>query len=266
MDPLADTAEMYVSDDFENMGDKYFGPGVAQTRLSFGALSHVGKVRKKNEDHYGVVRRHRSRDVLFTNLPEGFLPPSCDQAHTMVVADGIGGIAFGELASMLALRTGWDLTTKAINWPFQINDREADKVLEQLSVYGKKMHKALRESGRAAPERFGMGTTITAILLIGTDAFIAHVGDSRAYLMRNRRLQRLRTTTRKPSSAWMPACSPQCRKRRASCGTCWSIVWVDTARTCAWKRCIFRLFMATNYCCARTACPTWSMTPRSPRS
>src|SRR5580704_11402561 len=93
MDPLADTVELHGFDDFEKMGDKHFGPGVARTRLSFGALSHVGKVRKINEDFYGVVRRYRSRDVLFTNLPEGWLPPSCNQAHTMVVADGMGGVA-----------------------------------------------------------------------------------------------------------------------------------------------------------------------------
>src|SRR5262249_12969844 len=160
-------------------------------RVEFGALSHAGKVRPNNEDHYGVVRRHRSRDVLFTNLPDGFLPPSCQEAHTMVVADGMGGAAFGDLASMLALRTAWDLTSHLYNWPFQINEREAQNVLEQLDVYGKRMHQALLEKARAVPKMSGMGSTITGILLVGTDAFIGHVGDSRAYLLRDNSLQRL---------------------------------------------------------------------------
>ena len=60
----------------------------------------MGKVRTNNEDHYGVVRRHRSRDVLLTNMPVESLPASREEAFTMIVADGLGGCAAGELASM----------------------------------------------------------------------------------------------------------------------------------------------------------------------
>ena len=191
MDPLADTAELNVADEFEKLGDKHFAPTPARTRMTFAALSHVGKVRTNNEDHYAVVRRYRARDVLFTNLPEDFLRQSRDESYAMVVADGMGGAVFGELASMLALRTAWDLTTNAINWPFRVNDRESEKILEQLNVYGKKMHEALLERGRADPAFAGMGSTFTGVLLIGTDAFIGHIGDSRAYVMRGGCFQRL---------------------------------------------------------------------------
>ena len=68
MEPLADTAEMAIGNEIERLAAKHFGPGVARTHVTFGALTHVGKVRKNNEDHYGVVRRHRARDVLFSNL------------------------------------------------------------------------------------------------------------------------------------------------------------------------------------------------------
>lgn len=189
MDPLADTADLRIPNDLESLSAKHFGPGPPRTRIAFGALSHVGKVRENNEDHYGVVRRHRSRDVLFTNLPEGFLAQTCEEAYTMVVADGMGGAAFGELASMFALRAAWDLTTNAYNWPFQVNEHEAEKVLEQLNVYGKKIHQALLERAQAMPKLAGMGSTLTGILLIGSDAFIGHIGDSRAYLLRGGTLQ-----------------------------------------------------------------------------
>ena len=117
MDPLLDTVDLYLSSDLEKLAAKHFGPGGPRMRVTFGAHSHVGNVCTNNEDHYGVVRRHRSRDILFTNLPADFLPQSCDEAFTMIVADGMGGAAFGELASMLALRTAWELTTNAFNWP-----------------------------------------------------------------------------------------------------------------------------------------------------
>jgi serine/threonine protein phosphatase PrpC len=191
MDPLADTAEYDFSSELDKLAAKHFGPGVPPTRVTFGALSHVGKVRTNNEDHFGVVQRHRSRDVLFTNLPKGFLPPSREEAYTMVVADGLGGAAFGELASMLALRTGWELTSNAYHWHFRAGEREAEEVMEQLKVYGKLIHEALLERSRRSPELAGMGSTITAVFLMGADAFIGHVGDSRAYLFRDGSLRQL---------------------------------------------------------------------------
>ena len=103
----------------------------------------------------------------------------------------MGGAAFGELASMLALRTAWDLTTNAFNWPFQVSEREAEQVMAQLTAYGKLIHRALIERAREKTEYAGMGSTITGVLLIGSDAFIGHVGDSRAYLLRDGALRQL---------------------------------------------------------------------------
>ena len=79
-DPSRDTiAELSL----EELAEKFFGPIPPPVKVEFGALSHPGKVRTNNEDHYGVVRRCRSRDVLLTNLPEGFLPPSEDVSYAL---------------------------------------------------------------------------------------------------------------------------------------------------------------------------------------
>src|SRR6266545_1600416 len=102
----------------------------------------------------------------------------------MAVADGVGGAAFGELASMFALRAGWDLTTGAFKWHFKITEREAEELTEQLRVYGRLMHRALLERVHGDPRLAGAGTTLTGALIVGRDAFIGHVGDSRAYLFR----------------------------------------------------------------------------------
>jgi protein phosphatase len=176
----------------DDLAAKFFGPSSPAVRVHFGALSHPGKVRLNNEDHFSVVRRRRSREVLLTNLPEDVVPKSLhDDVYAMAVADGIGGAAFGEMASMLALQAGWDLTTHAFKWHFQVNEAEAEELKELLKVYGQLIHHKLQDEATDDPRLAGMGTTITGALSIGTEAFIAHVGDSRAYLFRDGALQQL---------------------------------------------------------------------------
>jgi protein phosphatase len=161
-------------------------------RVGFGALSHPGRVRLNNEDHFSVVRRRRSREVLLTNLPEQVVPKAMhDDVYAMAVADGIGGAAFGELASMLALQAGWDLTTHAFKWHFQVNEDEAEELKKLLKVYGQLIHRRLQDEAAHDPRLAGMGTTISGALAIGTELFIAHVGDSRAYLFHGGSLKQL---------------------------------------------------------------------------
>src|SRR5258708_312557 len=88
---------------------RYFGNLTPSLQVEFGGASHAGLVRTNNEDHYAVVRRYRSREVLLTNMPPDAYPPHQDSVYAFAVADGVGGAAFGELASELALRTGWEL-------------------------------------------------------------------------------------------------------------------------------------------------------------
>jgi protein phosphatase len=185
------TVEESISESLEARAARYFGPTAVPVHVEVGALSHAGKVRANNEDHFVVVRRRRSRDVLATNLPATLLRPVHDDAYALAVADGVGGAVFGEVASMLALQAGWELTAGAFKWHFKITESEAVELLEMLRVYGQLIHRRLQEASQADPRLRGMGTTITAAISIGLDAFLAHVGDSRAYLFRNGALELL---------------------------------------------------------------------------
>jgi protein phosphatase len=98
-----------------------------------------------------------------------------------VVADGIGGLPAGELASEAVVRALSVLEDAAADQPATAALREAvEAANEEISA-----------AGRADPVRDGMGTTVTALLLAGSELALLHIGDSRGYLLRGGELRRL---------------------------------------------------------------------------
>jgi protein phosphatase len=169
---------------------EHFAPPLPEVRVEFGAVSHPGKVRPNNEDHYLVFRRQRSRSVLKTNLPR-CLADHSEDAYMMIVADGIGGSAFGEVASRLALEAVWDLSLRQVRVSLKVNDHEATDLAAKAERGFNLIHESLVEHAEHDPRLAGMGTTLTAVHTIGAEAFVGHVGDSRAYLFRAGKLTRL---------------------------------------------------------------------------
>lgn len=131
--------------------------GTARLRLRYAARSDIGLVRQDNED-------------------SGYAG-----GHMLVVADGMGGHAAGELASA---------TTVAM---FAELDREppGEQVLAALADAVDHAHEELSRVIGGAPDFAGMGTTVTALSWEGDRVALAHVGDSRAYLLRDRQLNQL---------------------------------------------------------------------------
>jgi serine/threonine protein phosphatase PrpC len=123
-------------------------------KIRVGVRSDIGRLRQRNEDAYLV------KDSLF------------------VVADGMGGHRGGDVASTLALET---IESGA----------PAEVTLEDLVQDIKRANQAVMERGEADRELRGMGTTITAVIAEDAKAHVAHVGDSRAYLLRDGSLQQL---------------------------------------------------------------------------
>jgi len=161
-------------------------------KVEFGGLSHTGKVRPINEDHYMIARLGRDQETLLTNLPEGDVPEHFQEAgYAMVVADGMGGAARGEVASRLAISTLAQLGLQFGRWNLRINERIAREVSERAARFYERVGAAVIEEGRADPSLTGMGTTLTGAFSAGNDLFVASVGDSRVYLFRRGRLLQL---------------------------------------------------------------------------
>jgi len=176
--------------------------------VEFGARSDLGKVRRNNEDHFAVIQRTRSRKVLMTNMPPMDLSLSEDVSHVMVVADGMGGAAFGELASRLALKAADELVGSACSWIAQLRDLDSPSTQDRIQAYADVIQETLLEYADRDPRMAGMGTTLTCAHVLGSDIVIAHVGDSRAYHFRAARVQQVtrdQTLAQDLMDAGMPA-------------------------------------------------------------
>jgi serine/threonine protein phosphatase PrpC len=167
-------------------------PPTAEIGFEFAAVSDTGKVRVKNEDHYLVSKVSRNHQVLATNVTDKLLPTQHeDDGYSMFIADGMGGMAAGEVASRLAIMTALKLVNHSPKWGFKINKKEARELFERVRHHVKSIDETLTKSSEADHRLFGMGTTLTVAYSVGVDLFIVHLGDSRAYLFRQGRLQLL---------------------------------------------------------------------------
>lgn len=166
-------------------------PAVAMSVDSFG-LSHPGKVRTNNEDHYLIAQTQRSLQALMTNLPDGEIPQrSTEIGCLMMIADGMGGAAAGEVASRMAIGTLVNLVLDVPDWVMRPDEAGAREIMRRGRHYYEQVDSALAERAKADPNLVGMGTTMTVAYCLGTDLFLVHAGDTRAYLLREGRMQQL---------------------------------------------------------------------------
>ena len=116
-----------------------------------------------------------------------------EELNLYVVADGMGGHAGGEYASAICVNTIEEIVTS-----IELNVEGDVDLGDPVEVARERLRYALRLSGRRIFEKaaqdeeyHGMGTTAVALLIDGTNAVVAHVGDSRLYLLRDGKIQQV---------------------------------------------------------------------------
>ncbi|MBI5480520.1 MAG: Stp1/IreP family PP2C-type Ser/Thr phosphatase [Deltaproteobacteria bacterium] len=141
--------------------------------LKYWAATDVGRMRDHNEDSFLIDR----------------------QLNLFVVCDGMGGHAAGEIASTLAIhevrqavRQNTDVVER-----FTAKDPNArpDEILTILEHSIRSACSAIYRRAQAEPEKRGMGTTCSVLLIAGERGFLAHVGDSRIYLLRQNKVHQI---------------------------------------------------------------------------
>ncbi len=144
--------------------------------IRFYAATDVGKVRDHNEDNFLVDKK----------------------LSLFIVADGMGGHAAGEVASAIAVRTVHEeiKREKELIDDYVSGATGASKVTTKdlIALLEHAVQRAcskIHEEAAGDAAKRGMGTTLSALLVVGHQGFIAHVGDSRIYLWRDARIQQL---------------------------------------------------------------------------
>jgi serine/threonine protein phosphatase PrpC/CRP-like cAMP-binding protein len=141
--------------------------------IRFYAATDVGRLRDHNEDNYLIDKK----------------------LALVIVADGMGGHAAGEVASALAVRIIHEEVKKERHiieqYASQAGGRPAKEIPALLELAVQRACARIHEEAKADPNKRGMGTTLSALLIAGANGYIAHVGDSRIYLLRGGKIQQV---------------------------------------------------------------------------
>lgn len=176
-----------VNDTFDYTPDPFY--------VELGSGTHQGHVRENNEDSYLVMRFGRSLERLSTSLDENLLEQNYSlTGYGMLVADGMGGMAAGEVASSLAVAKLIELIVDTSDWTLALKrDKDVRTVMQRMNQRFFEIDKILKEEARSDETFGGMGTTLTVAGTLGSDLVLGHIGDSRAYLLRGTSFNQLTT-------------------------------------------------------------------------
>lgn len=142
-------------------------------KIRYAGSTHVGMKRSHNEDNFFLLA----------------------EENLYIVADGMGGHASGEVASQIAVETlaNFFVDTsrdQEITWPYK-EDRSVSYDENRLVTGIKLANRRVYETAQSDARYRGMGTTLVSMMCGSSGAFLAHVGDSRGYLVRENKIAQL---------------------------------------------------------------------------
>lgn len=150
-----------------------FLPMTRPLRIEVAGQTDVGRKRNHNEDNFAILA----------------------EFGLYVVADGMGGHASGEIASKMAVETLQEFFAATADdpektWPYKM-DRSAGYEENRLITGIKLCNLRIYEQAQRNSKQRGMGTTLVALFAVEDGVYIAHVGDSRVYRIRDRQIEQL---------------------------------------------------------------------------
>ncbi len=136
--------------------------------LTVAAKTDMGRVRENNEDKHEFYIAEADEELA-------------SRGHILIVCDGMGGHEAGQIASELAVKTFIEV--------YRSHPAESPEAAAEAAVVA--ANRFVCDNARAIPSRKGMGTTLSAMLIVQNRVIVAHVGDSRIYRLRDGELTML---------------------------------------------------------------------------
>lgn len=143
------------------------------SRVRAFGLTDVGLVREANEDSFTMAELSKAQRWQGGAAADW---STAEGGALLVVSDGMGGAKAGEVASALSIEAVLGGMLRAV----REKPADGETLRRVIEIASEKVH----EAGKR-PDRRGMGATLTAVLITGPTAYVAQIGDSRAYLLRN---------------------------------------------------------------------------------
>jgi protein phosphatase len=157
-------------------------------------VTHRGRVRSENADHFLIASFHRAMQVHNSSIPPNAFPAlSADsRGYVFLVADGVGAFAQAANGSARAIRSvaQYLVDKSEVSLPAD-PDRETEIITRARAAFGE-AHETLLQLDEQGVQGSAV-TTLTMVIAIWPRAFVVHAGDSRAYRMRDGTLEQLTT-------------------------------------------------------------------------
>ncbi len=147
-------------------------------QIDFHGVTHTGKVRDENQDHFLLSSLHKRMEVHQTSLPDtGGLHAEADRlAFLAMVADGVGGGPGGEEASRRVLEAVSQYASSSMDCYYTADPTDDQTFTQSLADAALHCHEDLRQR---KGEDSGMATTLSLMLFVWPRAYLLQVGDSR---------------------------------------------------------------------------------------
>jgi serine/threonine protein phosphatase PrpC len=149
-----------------------------------------GRQRDSNQDNYVLCVLRKALHILGSSLKQEEFYHSSPLGYLFLVADGVGGHAAGQQASELTVKSVENFVLDTLDHCEELQDQEPNPLLSEFQEALRQADARLFREGTRHPELRGMATTST-LAFIQRDLYVAHVGDSRCYLLRGDLLYRI---------------------------------------------------------------------------